>query len=300
MSRYVAVMLLVVLVWCFSHDQRVICSNSRHRQLIYFHSTHPLVFYSGGEFAGRSLAWVEPTMSLSMPNIDHDTSSVTSSQATPSSKNGEEGAPSFTEGHKKYRKHRGAVELLRKEFKVLRGKTNKRYDDRATKKEHEEASRFEGTTVETLCGLPFHRAESDFSEANRANDAFRQTRREQNRDLACKPQLLSHRSLNSSKKSMANERHAGVNGRSIPLEIRSTSDEDEDEASCDERGSLRPSFCRSLKYSRAFQHNLNQGQVLGREVVFNDFDDGDVEEIAEIPFVVNNIYARGRSGITCQ
>ena len=245
----------------------------------------------GGKFTGRSLAWNEPTVSMSMPNIDFATSTAAAtSQTFPrASLGGEGGFPA--EGSKKYKKHSGASKMLKKEFKLLQGKGNYRYQKKATNDSVEEV-RQEETNVDT-----FNNEDLEVSSRSMlpprpsyTGRSLNKTLREQNQDISDKLRDLPRSRIHGSRRSTSSNLDNNFCDNSEVISL------DEEEPTSRPELEHRSSFARSLKYSRAFQQK-NSAQR--RDIVLNDMECEEFEEIPDAPFAAAfNFYGR-RSGIVC-
>lgn len=224
-------------------------------------------------------------MSMSMPNIDFSMSSTTSQMVQRASVGGESGFP--TEGSRKYKKHSGAGNMLKKEFKLLQGKGNYRYKKGGAKQESEDGvDSFNVNIAERSSTIPG---------ASRTGNDLNKTLREQSRDMRDLPgnrrSLASNTDFNDSLNAVTEV---------VCLEEEGQEPRSRPEASSRQEASSRPelehksSFARSLKYSRAFQQQTSTR----RDAVLNDVDIEDFDDISDTPFAVNNLYGR-KSGIAC-
>lgn len=82
----------------------------------------------GGRVNGKSMAWNDRILSMSMPNIEFSGSSSASSRTFPLTSQGGDGSSE----PRRQKKHSGPGRLLRKEFKLMKGKLNTRYQNSST------------------------------------------------------------------------------------------------------------------------------------------------------------------------
>lgn len=244
----------------------------------------------GGKYTGRSLAWNESAMSMSMPNIDISTSHVTSQKSTRHSiQGGESGFP--PSGSTKYKKHSGAGKLLKKEFKILQGKANYRYKKSPSTQELDKAQ-----TAGDSFSVNIAERSSTIPGASRGGGMdLNKVLLEQNRDIAEK--IKGH----SGNRRRSTASNVGLREYSVTHEQPNDATEivsldEEEERNSKPELEHRSSFARSLKYSRAFQQQASA--VRRRDAALNDMDVEDFEEISDTPFAVNNLRGQ-RSGIAC-
>ncbi|XP_078373945.1 uncharacterized protein LOC144657477 [Oculina patagonica] len=246
----------------------------------------------GGKFTGRSLAWNEPMMSMSMPNIDYTTSSRTSQTVQRASLGGEGGFP--TDGSTKYKKHSGAGKVLRKQLNIVQGKGNYRYKNSTARQECED----EETAVDSFT-VDIAERSATIPGAGRAGSDLNKTLREQNRDIGEKLRDLPRSRMHgSSRRSTAS--NIEINDYSVaherPNPVTEVISLDDEEPSSRPELEHRSSFAGSLKYSRAFQQQTSAARR--RDAVLNDMDVEDFDDVADTPFAVSNFYGR-KSGIAC-
>lgn len=227
----------------------------------------------GGKFTGRSLAWNGASKAMSMPNIDV---SVAASQMSDGNfiQRGEDGFP--PSGSKKQTKHSKPGKLLKKEFKILKGRGNHRYRNNSSSQE--------------------------LGKEERADDSFMVNIAERSSTIpgASRGGIDLNKSLSGSRR-RSTASNIGLHEYPVSRDYPNDSteiislDEEEERASKPEL-EHRSSFARSLKYSRAFQQQASAARR--REAAGNDIDVEDFEETSDTPFAVSNFHGQKR-GIAC-
>ena len=226
-------------------------------------------------------------MSMSMPNIELASSSAPTSQTFPrTSQGGESGFPA--DGSRRFKKHSGAGKALKKEFQLLKGKRNYRYqnggfEERMTREETVVCDFGNDLEVSSRSALP-PRPSHTGSDLNK-------TLRERNRDIASKLRDIPKNRMDENRRNTMSDLDSSLHDDAP--EVISLDDE---EPTSRPELEHRSSFARSLKYSRAFQQKNSAHR---RDVVLNDVECEDFEaEIPDAPFAVSNFYGR-KSGIAC-
>lgn len=213
------------------------------------------------------MAWNDPILSMSMPNIEFSGSSPTSSHTFPRTSLGGDGSSE----PRRQKKHSGPGRLLRKEFKLMKGKPRTRYQNSAAA----DVSQREDTAVDDVMAI----------------------------SSSTLPPNSMHR--RSDFHTTGNERHTGALPRGGVKERRNTTSHvsassidyaPEVVSSDDKEPSPEPrsSFASSLKYSRAFQRR-NTAQK--NDVVVNDLECEELDRgTPDVPFAVSNLL---QTGIVC-
>lgn len=212
---------------------------------------------------------------MSMPNIDISTLNMASQIADGNFiQTGEGGFP--PSGSTKLRKHSGPGKLLKKEFKILKGKGNHRYKNSPSSQELVKEERAEGSFKVNIA-----ERSSTIPGANRGGIDLSNT-------------LSGSRRRSTASNIGLHEYSVSRDQPNDDTEIISL-DEDEERTSKPEL-EHRSSFARSLKYSRAFQQQASAARR--RDAAGNDMDVEDFEETSDTPFAVSNFH-RQKSGIAC-
>lgn len=224
----------------------------------------------GGRVSGKSMAWNDRILSMSMPNIEFSGASSASSRS--------QGGDGSSEPRRQ-KKHSGPGRLLRKEFKLMKGKANTRYKNSAAA----DVSGREGTSVDDV--MVISSSTLPPNSTHRGSDFHTTGNEHHSGEIATKSRALPR---GGTKESRRNTRsRASASSIDYVPEVVSWDDEEP---------SLEPrsSFVSSLKYSRAFQRrNTAQKQ----DVVVNDLECEEVDtEIPDVPFSVSNLL---QTGIVC-
>ena len=231
--------------------------------------------FLGGRVSGKSMAWNDRILSMSMPNIEFSGASSASSRTFTLTSQGGDGSSE----PRRQKKHSGPGRLLRKEFKLMKGKANTRYQNSAAA----DVSGREGTAVDDVMVISSSTPPSNST--HRGSDFHTTGTEHHSGEIATKSRALPR---GGTKESRRNTRsRASASSIDCVPEVVSLDDEEP---------SLEPrsSFVSSLKYSRAFQRrNTAQKQ----DVVVNDLECEEVDtEIPDVPFAVSNLL---QTGIVC-
>lgn len=229
----------------------------------------------GGRVSGKSMAWNDRILSMSMPSIEFSGASSAPSRTFPLTSQGGDGSSE----PRRQKKHSGPGRLLRKEFKLAKGKPNTRYQNSAAAN----VSGRESTAVDDV--MVISSSTLPPNSTHRGSDFHTTGNEHQSGEIATKSRALPRGGTRESRRNTRSRASAG----SIDYVPEVVSLDDEEP-------SLEPrsSFVSSLKYSRAFQRrNTAQKQ----DVVVNDLECEEVDtEIPDVPFAVSNLL---QTGIVC-
>lgn len=229
----------------------------------------------GGRVSGKSMAWNDRILSMSMPNIEFSGASSAPSRTFPLTSQGGDGSSE----PRRQKKHSGPGRLLRKEFKLAKGKPNTRYQNSAAAN----VSGRESTAVDDV--MVISSSTLPPNSTHRGSDFHTTGNEHQSGEIATKSRALPRGGTTESRRN-TRSRASAISIDYVP-EVVSLDDEEP---------SLEPrsSFVSSLKYSRACQRrNTAQKQ----DVVVNDLECEEVDtEIPDVPFAVSNLL---QTGIVC-
>lgn len=229
----------------------------------------------GGRVSGKSMAWNDRILSMSMPSIEFSGASSAPSRTFPLTSQGGDGSSE----PRRQKKHSGPGRLLRKEFKLAKGKPNTRYQNSAAAN----VSGRESTAVDDV--MVISSSTLPPNSTHRGSDFHTTGNEHQSGEIATKSRALPRGGTTESRRN-TRSRASAISIDYVP-EVVSLDDEEP---------SLEPrsSFVSSLKYSRACQRrNTAQKQ----DVVVNDLECEEVDtEIPDVPFAVSNLL---QTGIVC-
>lgn len=233
----------------------------------------------GGKANRKSMAWNDPIMSMSMPNIEFSTSSSATSHTFPRSSLGGDGVFATNEP-RRYKKLSGPKKLIKSELKLVKGKANLRYQNTATEVSGDQVRRLE-TAVD----------DSESSSRSTLPPRSAHVRGDLNTtDIARKTRALPRDGLKESR--MSRMSRTDMNSIDDAPEVVPLNEDPISRPELEHRSS----FASSLKYSRAFQQK-NAAQR--RDVVLNDLEFEEFEaELPEAPFAVSNSCVH-KTGIPC-
>lgn len=229
----------------------------------------------GGRVSGKSMAWNDRILSMSMPSIEFSGASSAPSRTFPLTSQGGDGSSE----PRRQKKHSGPGRLLRKEFKLAKGKPNTRYQNSAAA----DVSGLESTAVNDV--MEISSSTLPPNSTHRGSDFHTTGNEHHSGEIATKSRALPRGGTTESGRN-TRSRASAISIDYVP-EVVSLDDEEP---------SLEPrsSFVSSLKYSRACQRrNTAQKQ----DVVVNDLECEEVDtEIPDVPFSVSNLL---QTGIVC-
>lgn len=221
------------------------------------------------------MAWNDRILSMSMPSIEFSGASSALSRTFPLTSQGGDGSSE----PRRQKKHSGPGRLLRKEFKLAKGKPNTRYQNSAAA----DVSGRESTAVDDA--MVISSSTLPPNSTHRGSDFHTTGNEHHSGEIATKSRALPRGGTTESRRN-TRSRASAISIDSVP-EVVSLDDEEP---------SLEPrsSFVSSLKYSRACQRrNTAQKQ----DVVVNDLECEEVDtEIPDVPFAVSNLL---QTGIVC-
>lgn len=221
------------------------------------------------------MAWNDRILSMSMPSIEFSGASSAPSRTFPLTSQGGDGSSE----PRRQKKHSGPGRLLRKEFKLAKGKPNTRYQNSAAA----DVCGRESTAVDDV--MVISSSTLPPNSTHRGSDFHTTGNEHHSGEIATKSRALPRGGTTESGRN-TRSRASAISIDYVP-EVVSLDDEEP---------SLEPnsSFVSSLKYSRACQRrNTAQKQ----DVVVNDLECEEVDtEIPDVPFSVSNLL---QTGIVC-
>lgn len=229
----------------------------------------------GGRVSGKSMAWNDRILSMSMPSIEFSGASSAPSRTFPLTSQGGDGSSE----PRRQKKHSGPGRLLRKEFKLAKGKPNTRYQNSAAAN----VSGRESTAVDDV--MVISSSTLPPNSTHRGSDFHTTGNEHQSGEIATKSRALPRGGTTESRRN-TRSRASAISIDYVP-EVVSLDDEEP---------SLEPrsSFVSSLKYSRACQRRNTAHK---QDVVVNDLECEEVDtEIPDVPFAVSNLL---QTGIVC-